>query len=83
LKNSNFDKTIVAGHLGLGGTHKLGSGNGFVPQVGRHFDLLDWGRVGGSFDASGLPLPAGPQPYGSQLALDGSTSLVAVPGPGT
>jgi hypothetical protein len=58
LKNSNFDKTIVAGHLGLGGTHKLGSGNGFVPQVGRHFDLPDWGSTDGSDDSIDASQPA-------------------------
>jgi hypothetical protein len=84
FRNSSFDKYIVTGHLGLGGALKLGSWNGFVPQLGQRFDLLDWGSAGGSFDsidASGLLLPAGLVLDTSSLALDGSFSVVAVPEP--
>jgi probable HAF family extracellular repeat protein len=86
LKNSSFDKYIVAGHLGLGGTLKLSSWLGFVPQAGQSFDLLDWGSASGSFDsidASGLLLPAGLGLDTSHLALDGSISVVSVPEPST
>jgi hypothetical protein len=86
LKNSSFDKYVVAGHLGLGGTLKLSSWNGFVPQAGQSFDLLDWGNASGSFDsidASGLLLPAGLGLDASHLALDGSISVVSVPEPST
>jgi hypothetical protein len=86
LKNSSFDKYVVAGHLGLGGTLKLSSWLGFVPQAGQSFDLLDWGSASGSFDsidASGLLLPAGLGLDTTRLALDGSISVVAVPEPGT
>jgi probable HAF family extracellular repeat protein len=86
LKNSSYDKYVVTGHLGLGGTLKLGSWNGFTPQAGQSFDLLDWGSASGSFDsidASALLLPAGLGLDTSHLALDGSVSVVAVPEPET
>jgi hypothetical protein len=84
LKNGSYDKYVVDGHLSLGGTLKLGSWDGFVAQAGQTFDLLDWGSVDGRFDsidASGLALGDGLRLDTSQLALDGSFSVVAVPEP--
>jgi hypothetical protein len=86
LKNSGFDKYVVAGHLALGGTLKLVSWDGFVAQAGQSFDLLDWGSVSGSFgniDASGLMLAAGTQLDTSRLYADGVIGISAVPEPGT
>ncbi len=85
LKNSSYDKYVVAGHLALGGTLKLASWNGFVAQAGQSFDLLDWGSEGGTFtriDASGLQLAAGTVLDTSRLYVDGTISVLAVPEPG-
>jgi hypothetical protein len=86
LKNSSFDKYLVAGHLGVGGTLKLASWNGFVAQAGQSFDLLDWGTVSGNFssiDASGLLLAAGTQLDTSRLYTDGVIGVTPVPELGT
>jgi hypothetical protein len=86
LRNSSFDKYIVAGHLAMGGTLQLSSWNGFVLEAGQSFDLLDWGSVSGSFDhidASGLLLAAGLRLDTSRLGLDGSIAITAVPEPQT
>lgn len=84
LKNSSFDKYIVAGKLTFGGTLKLVSWQGFTGQVGQSFDLFDWGSAAGSFDAidgSGLLLAAGTALDTSRLYIDGSVSVQAVPEP--
>jgi hypothetical protein len=86
LKNSSFDKYVVAGNLALGGTLKLVSWNGFVAQAGQSFDLLDWGSTSGSFssiDASGLVLAAGALLDTSMLYTSGVINVTAVPEPGT
>jgi probable HAF family extracellular repeat protein len=86
LRNSSFDKYVVAGKLDLGGTLKLGSWNGYTLQAGQRFDLLDWGSASGHFDSidtSGLLLADGTALDTSRLAIDGSFSVVAVPEPGT
>jgi hypothetical protein len=86
LKNASFDKYIVAGHLSLGGTLKLVSWNGFVGHAGDSFDLLDWGSESGSFsavDASALRLAPGTALDFSQLSVNGTVSVTAVPEPQT
>jgi hypothetical protein len=86
LKNSSFDKYIVAGQLTLGGTLKLVSWNGFVAQAGQSFDLLDWHSLAGGFDsidASGLKLASGTQLDVSKLYSTGEITVAAVPEPGT
>lgn len=86
LRDSSFDKYVVAGHLGLGGTLKLSSWNGYVGQVGQHFDLLDWGSSGGSFsniDASGFMLAPGAALDMSRFYTSGEISISAVPEPGS
>jgi hypothetical protein len=84
LKNNGFDRYAVGGRLGLGGTLKIVSWNGFVGQAGEQFDLLDWGSVSGSFmtvDASGFLLAPGTALDLSQLGTTGTVSVVAVPEP--
>ena len=86
LRDSSFDKYIVSGHLGLGGTLKLVSWAGFTGQIGQSFDLLDWGSSSGGFsniDASGLALAPGALLDTSQLYSAGTVSITAVPEPGT
>ena len=82
LRNTSFDKYIVAGHLALGGTLQLVSWNGFVAQAGQRFDVLDWGSVSGSFaaiDSSGLRMGEGLTLDLSQLYTVGEIAVVAVP----
>lgn len=84
VKDSSYDKYIVAGHLALGGTLKLVSWNGFVAQAGQTFDLLDWGSGSGQFtaiDSSGLQIAAGTTLDLSQLYTLGTVGVVAVPEP--
>ena len=86
LRDSSFDKYIVAGHLALGGTLKLASWAGFTGQIGQSFDLFDWGSSSGSFasiDASGLRLASGALLDTSQLYTNGILRVTAVPEPGT
>jgi probable HAF family extracellular repeat protein len=86
LRDSSFDKYIVAGHLALGGTLKLVSWAGFTGQIGQSFGLFDWGSSSGSFssiDASGLSLASGAVLDTSQLYTAGVLRVTAVPEPGT
>jgi len=81
---SGFDKFIVGGELHFGGTLKLQSWAGFVPQAGQRYDLFDWGSSSGRFDridASGLRLGEGLMLDTSQLYVDGSIAVTAVPEP--
>lgn len=80
------DQLVADGVLHLGGALQLVSWDGFVAQAGQRFDLFDAGRIEGQFlsvDTSGLRLAAGTRIDLSQLALDGTLSVVAVPEPAT
>jgi probable HAF family extracellular repeat protein len=84
VKNHSFDKYVVQGRLGAGGTLKLVSWGSFVAQAGQSFDLLDWGSLSGSFagiDISGLALAPGLVLDTSRLYVDGTVSVQAVPEP--
>lgn len=84
LRNSSFDKYVVAGHLRLGGTLKLASWNGFTLQAAQTIDLFDAGSLDGTFasvDASGLLLVPGLAVDTSALLTDGSIRIAAVPEP--
>ena len=86
LRDSSFDKYIVAGHLASGGTLKVVSWAGFTGQIGQSFDLFDWGSSSGSFgsiDASALSLATGAVLDTSQPYTAGVLSITAVPEPGT
>ena len=86
LRDSSFDKYIVAGHLAFGGTLKLVSWAGFTGQIGQSFDLFDWGSSSGSFssiDATGLSLASGAVLDTSHLYTAGVLRVTAVPEPGT
>jgi hypothetical protein len=85
---SGFDKYVVAGNLGFGGTLKVVSWNGFSGQSGQHFDLFDWGTSSGTFsaiDLSGATLAQGlswdtSQLYSTgELFITGTATLVPEP----
>lgn len=82
--NGSYDRYVVAGHLSLGGTLELTAWDGFAARAGQSFDLLDWGSASGRFDtidASGLQLGPGLRLDTSQLYVDGTISVQAVPEP--
>ena len=81
-----FDRYVVAGTLSFGGTLKLVTLDGFAPQAGESFDLFDWGSSQGHFanlDFALAPLAAGLAWDASQLYVDGSLQVAAVPEPAT
>jgi probable HAF family extracellular repeat protein len=81
---TSFDFYDVKGVLSFGGTLKLVSWNSFVAQAGQRFDLFDGGVLQGTFDnidSSGFVLAAGSRLDVSQLYVDGSISVQAVPEP--
>jgi len=90
LKDSSHDKLAVGGTLTLGGTLRLVSWNSFVAQAGMRFDVLDWGRLEGTFDSidtTAFLLASNTRLDLSKLYVDGSVSVLstttAVPEPQT
>jgi T5SS/PEP-CTERM-associated repeat protein len=49
------DQVLVTGQLALHGTLNVSLINGFAPQAGNSFDILDWASLSGTFDALTLP----------------------------
>ncbi len=47
---TQHDHFAVQGHLQLGGTLTLALLDGYTPEVGDSFDILDWGTSSGVFD---------------------------------
>lgn len=84
---SGFDHFAVGGALQFGGTLQLSLLGGFAPQAGQRFDLFDWGRSSsGRFaqlDLAAAPLADGLRWDASQLYVDGSLAVAAVPEPGS
>jgi probable HAF family extracellular repeat protein len=86
LPGAEHDALTVAGALGFGGTLKLVSWAGFTGQAGQRFDLFNGGSFSGQFssiDTSGLLLAPGTALDISQLYVDGSIGIAAVPEPGS
>lgn len=81
------DALAVTDALTLGGSLVLTPWDGFQPQAGAVYDLLDWGSLNGRFsavDLSALPLPAGLQWDTGALYTQGELrigSVSAVPEP--
>jgi len=81
---TQFDKYVVAGKLGFGGSLKVVWWDGFVGQAGQSFDLFDWGSSEGEFSAidfAAAPLAAGLRWDTSSLYSTGEISITAVPEP--
>jgi T5SS/PEP-CTERM-associated repeat protein len=55
LPGTQYDKIAVADSLILGGLLDVQLIDGFVPEAGNTFDLMDWGTLVGTFDAILLP----------------------------
>lgn len=80
------DRLLVSNSLHFGGTLKLLAFGSFAAQAGQRFDLFDWGSSSGTFsniDASGLGIGDGLVLDTSQLYIDGSVSITAMPEPAT
>jgi len=55
-RGDDYDAIDVAGTLDLrGGTLRVVLVDGFIPVVGNHFDILDWGVLQGTFGILELP----------------------------
>jgi autotransporter-associated beta strand protein len=52
---TQFDQLKANGPLALGGSLQVSLLNGFAPQLGQSFDILDWGSRTGTFSAIQLP----------------------------
>ena len=81
---TGFDRFAVGGALQFGGTLQLSLLGGFAPQAGQRFDLFDWSSSSGSFaqlDLAAAPLAPGLRWDASQLHIDGSLAVAAVPEP--
>lgn len=81
LGGGAHDALEVTNALTLGGTLVLTPWEGFQPQAGTVFDLLDWGSLNGQFasvDLSALPLPAGLQWDTSALYTRGEIAVSGI-----
>jgi hypothetical protein len=84
---TDYDKLSLGGQLQLNGANlKLTSYNGYVAQLGQSFSILAFGSEIGTFssiDTSGLLLAAGTRLDTSNLYVNGTLAVVAVPEPAT
>ena len=70
----------------IGGTLKVSLQGGYQAQAGQRFDLFDWRGSSGQFaalDLSAAPRAAGLRWDTSQLYVDGTIGVAAVPEPGS
>jgi formylglycine-generating enzyme required for sulfatase activity len=77
---SEYDQLVVAGDLTLGGTLQVTLIDGFAPEIGDKFDILDWGSLAGSeFDTVQLPELAGRKSWDeSKLYTTGIIEVIAM-----
>jgi T5SS/PEP-CTERM-associated repeat protein len=70
---SSFDRLLVTGGVTLDGALEVSLIDGFAPQAGQSFDILDWGKtLDGGFAALNLPaLAAGLRWDDAQLYTSG------------
>jgi len=81
LPGTEYDKVSVADSLILGGRLDVQLIDGFVPKAGDTFDLLDWAKLVGQFDAVHLPtLPNGLVWNATSLYTTGEIGVVPEPG---
>jgi T5SS/PEP-CTERM-associated repeat protein len=78
-KGTQYDSLTIAGTATLGGSLDVSLLNGFAPQAGNAFDILDWGSHTGKFNSIELPaLASGLQWDTSQLDSTGVLSVIAL-----
>ena len=64
---SSYDRIAVDGIFTAGGTLSVSLLNGFTPQVGNSFDILDFGGRSGHFATLSLPALASPLAWNTSL----------------
>src|SRR5262249_6702838 len=77
---TQYDQLLVSGPVTLAGTLDVSFVNGFVPQLGNNFNILDFNGLTGKFNTINLPA-IGPQLMWctAKLYIDG-TLIITVPG---
>jgi len=81
LGSETWDQLLVHGTASLGGTLRLTSADGFVPEVGQVLSILDAQVLSGEFET--ITLGPGLSELGFQTVSDGGTlRLQTVPEPG-
>ena len=79
-----YDQLLIAGNLQLGGQLQVDLLDGFAPEAGDLFDILDFATQSGSFAAMDLPVLGGGLMWDtSQLSVDGTLCAGACIIPGT
>jgi hypothetical protein len=79
-----YDQLLIAGNLQLGGQLQVDLLDGFAPEAGDLFDILDFATQSGSFAAMDLPVLGGGLVWDtSQLSVDGTLCAGACIIPGT
>jgi hypothetical protein len=58
-QGTEFDFLSISGDIDLNGTLAVMLINGFMPEFGNSFDILNWGNLTGAFDTLNLPLLTG------------------------
>ena len=75
---TDFDKLVVTGGASLGGLLRVQLFDGYVPQAGASFDILDWGSQSGTFAAVDLPPLPSPLAWNTaQLYVNGTLSVTS------
>jgi T5SS/PEP-CTERM-associated repeat protein len=74
---SEFDRIVSSGTISLDGTLRVELTEGFAPQAGDRFDILDWSALVGTFAMLDLPMRAGFRWDTSQLYTDGILKVLA------
>jgi len=79
-----YDQLLIAGNLQVGGQLQVDLLDGFVPEAGDLFDILDFATLSGNFAAMNLPGLGGGLVWDtSQLSVDGTLCAGACIIPGT
>jgi hypothetical protein len=80
LSDSTSGPSLFTDSLELGGTLEISLADGFIPELGNSFDILDFNTVSGSFAEMNLPALEGGLEWGtSQLLVDGTLYAGAIP----
>jgi hypothetical protein len=69
-RGSQYDAIIASGLLSLGGTLNVLQINGFTPNAGDRFDILDWGTLNGTFTSVELPTLSGTLEWSTNQLYD-------------
>jgi hypothetical protein len=72
---SQYDSIAVAGQLSLAGTLDVSLIEGFTPNAGQSFNILDWGGLTGTFTSINLPSLEGLAWNTSQIYSNGILSV--------